>query len=131
MILDSSALLAILLAEPDAARYAAKISVTADVRMPGPTWVEAALVIESRADAVLTERFDSYLTEMGIRIMPFEPRHAVAARLAWSRYGRGRHPEKLNFGDCMAYGFAKAEGLPLLFKGGDFPLTDIDPALKD
>ena len=58
-------------------------------------------------------------------------RHAVAPQLAWSRYGRGRHPGKRNIGDCMADGFAKVEQLPLLFEGHDVPLTDTEPALKD
>ena len=57
--------------------------------------------------------------------------HALAARRAWATFGRGRHPTKLNFGDCMAYGYATVERRPLLFKGGDFSLTDIEPALKD
>ena len=102
MIVDSSALLAIILDEPDAQRYKVAL-VEADARhIPSPNWVEVALVVESRADDTLRERF-----------------------------GRGRRPAKLNYGDCMAYGFAKIEGKPLLFKGDDFALTDIEPALKD
>ena len=66
-----------------------------------------------------------------VRVEPFTAEHAALARQAWRDYGRGSgHPAKLNFGDCLAYGFAKAEREPLLFKGSDFPRTDIEPALR-
>ncbi len=131
MIVDSSALLAIILGEPDAARFATAIAGASDPMIPSPNWVEVALVTDSRADALLRDRFESHVSKMGLAIAPFLRVHAVAARRAWAKFGRGRHPAKLNFGDCMAYGFASVEGRPLLYKGGDFALTDIEPALKN
>ena len=130
MIVDSSALLAILLNEPDASVFAATIAASKLARMPAPNWLEVALVIEGRADDVLRERFDSVARDIDLVIAGFLPDHAAMARRAWRQFGRGRHPARLNYGDCMAYGFAKVEGEPLLFKGKDFPLTDIEPALK-
>ena len=131
MIVDSSALLAIILDEPEAARFAQVIAGAVGPRIPTPNWVEVALVTDARADALLRDRFEAYVGRMGLTIAPFLPVHAVAARHAWARFGRGQHPAKLNYGDCMAYGFARVEGKPLLFKGNDFALTDIEPALKD
>jgi ribonuclease VapC len=64
-------------------------------------------------------------------IVPLTPEHAIMARHAWRTFGKGTHKARLNFGDCLAYGLAKTEGEPLLFKGDDFVLTDIEPALKD
>ena len=131
MIVDSSALLAIILDEPDAQRYKVAL-VEADARhIPSPNWVEVALVVESRADDTLRERFEAMFDALEVTVAPFLPSHATEARRAWQRFGRGRRPAKLNYGDCMAYGFAKIEGKPLLFKGDDFALTDIEPALKD
>lgn len=131
MIVDSSALLAIILDEPDAYRFARAIADSIDPCLPAPNWLEVAMVTDGRADDALRARFDTYADRWHITIAEFRSEYATAARLAWQRFGRGRHAAKLNFGDCMAYGFARVEGRPLLFKGGDFPLTDIEPALKD
>lgn len=131
MIVDSSALIAIVFNERDATRYAAAIAGARTLRMAAANWLEAAIVVESRDGGALRQGFDDFVTEVGLDIVAFEHSHAAAARDAWRRFGKGRHPAKLNFGDCVAYGTAKAEGLPLLFKGDDFPLTDIEPALKD
>ena len=131
MIVDASAVLAVILQEPDAHRFSLALAETETARIAAPNWLEVALVIDSRADDDLHARFATLLRAMDIVVAPFEPRHATEARHAWQRFGRGRHPAKLNYGDCMAYGFAKAENKPLLFKGNDFALTDIAPALKD
>ena len=131
MIVDSSALLAINLDEPEAFRFGAAIAAGDGPRMPAPNWVEVALVMHSRVGALLRDCFKAYVGRMGLTIAPFLETHAVAAGHAWVQFGRGQHPAKLNFGDCMAYGFAKIEGEPLLFKGNDFSQTDIEPALKD
>ncbi len=131
MIVDSSAVLAIILDEPDARRYEMAMAAAGNRRIGSPNWVEVALVIEGRADAMLRDRFDAFANKLELTVAPFLPAHASEAREAWVRFGRGRHPAKLNFGDCMAYGFARVEAEPLLFKGGDFALTDIEPALKD
>lgn len=99
--------------------------------MSAATWFEATIVVEGRGDAVAAGRFDDFMTRFGIEVIPFTPTHAARARQAWVRFGKGRHKAGLNFGDCMAYATAREEGLPLLFKGNDFPHTDIEPALKD
>ena len=131
MIVDSSALLAVIFNEPDAARYEAALAAARTRRIPSPNWVEVAIVVEGRADDALRGRFETMADILEVSVAPFLAVHAAEAQRAWRQFGRGRHPAKLNYGDCMAYGFAAAEGEPLLFKGGDFALTDIEPALKD
>jgi len=131
VIVDSSALLAIILDEPDAERFALAIADAEEARIGAPNWVEVAIVTSARADSTLLDRMEGFVSDLRLRIAPFLASHALEARRAWQTFGRGRHPARLNYGDCMAYGFAKAEGDALLFKGGDFALTDIEPALKD
>ena len=99
--------------------------------MPAPTWFEAALAIETRGDDIAAHRFDEAVQRLRIEVIPFTLEHAEFARSARRLYGRGKHQARLNFGDCMVYGVAKAEREPLLFKGDDFAQTDIEPALKD
>ena len=130
MIIDASALLAIVLDEPDAAQYARAIASDQQPRIPSVTWFEASMRIEAAADAVALSRFDDFPRDFGIEIMPFTARHAEAARLGRRLYGRP-HPAGLNFGDCLVYGVAKVEREALLFKGNDFAQTDVEPALKD
>jgi ribonuclease VapC len=131
VIIDVSALLAVVLAEPDAARYARSLAGAAAPRMPSIAWFEAAMQVDAGGDAIAIHRFDDFIRDFGIRIVPFTAEHAHHARIARRLYGRGNHPARLNFGDCMVYGVAKAEQEPLLFKGNDFSQTDIEPALKD
>jgi ribonuclease VapC len=126
----SSALLAIILGEPDAALFATAIVEAPKARIATPNWVEVALVIDARADEALRACFDDYADAMCVAIIPFLPEHATQARLAWQRFGCGRHPAKLNYRDCTAYGVAKAKEQRLLFKGSDFALIDIEPALR-
>ena len=129
MIIDASALLAVVLAEPDAALYADAIAGAARPRIPSVTWFEAAMRIEAGGDDFAVTRFNAFAPDFGIEIMPFTERHASYARLGRRLYGRPQHPAGLNFGDCLVYGVAKAEQAPLLFKGNDFSQTDIEPAL--
>jgi ribonuclease VapC len=131
MIVDSSAVIAIIFDEPDGERYSEALAGAVAPRIPAPNWLEVAIAVGAREDGDLGRSFDAFLVRTGLEIAAFGQQHAEAAREGWRTFGKGRHPAKLNFGDCLAYGFAKAEGLPLLFKGNDFPLTDIDPALKD
>ena len=128
MIIDASALLAILLNEPDARRYADAIAGSPSRRMPSVTWFEATLVLEREGDEYIGSRFDDAVRTLDIEMIAFTPEHAQRARQARRIYGRGRHPARLNFGDCMAYAVAKMEGQPLLFKGDDFSQTDIEAA---
>lgn len=131
MIVDASALLAVVLAEPDAERYARALAGARDPRLPSVTWFEASMQVDAGGDEVAVTRFDEFVQRFDIRIIPFTAEHARHARAGRRLYGRNNHPARLNFGDCLVYGVAKAEREPLLFKGNDFSQTDIEPALKD
>ena len=129
MIVDSSAVLAVLFDEPDAERYDEAVVAAPRCRMSAASFLEAAMVLEGRdGGAAVGHELDDYLDEAGIELVPVTPDHARAARRAWRRFGKGNHPAGLNFGDCFAYALAEAEREPLLFKGGDFALTDIEAA---
>lgn len=129
MIVDSSAVVAILLREPDARRYARAIQTTSPCRMSVANALEAFIVAESRGGAAVGDALDILLEEGGIKLEPVTTDQLAAARRAWRRFGKGNHPAALNFGDCFAYALAETTGEPLLFKGGDFALTDISAAL--
>ncbi len=130
MIIDASALLAIVLAEPDAARYADAIADTDRRHMPAISWFEATLRVDQMGDPHAMRRFDDFARNFRIEIVPFTADHAREARRARRLYGKP-HKAQLNYADCMVYGVAKHEREPLLFKGNDFSQTDIEPALKD
>ena len=128
MIVDSSAVLAVLFHEPDAERYDTAIAGAPSCRMSMVNFLETAIVLESRSGADAGIDLDSYLEEAGIVLEPVTLEQAQAARRAWRRFGKGNHPAGLNFADCFAYALAEVSGEPLLFKGGDFELTDIEAA---
>ena len=128
MIIDSSALLAVLLDEPDAQRYEAAIAAARRRHMSAANFLETALVFEGRFGTGRGADLDLFLESAGIVIEPVTVEQAQRAREAWRRFGKGNHPAGLNFGDCFAYALADATREPLLFKGEDFALTDIDPA---
>jgi ribonuclease VapC len=130
VIIDASALLAVVLKEADGERYLDAILETPQRHMSVVNWLEATMVIEGRGDAVAVSRFEEFLGMAGIELRPVAVEQAMAARQAWRNYGRGKHKAALNFGDCFAYALAKTEGVPLLFKGNDFSQTDIEQALK-
>jgi ribonuclease VapC len=130
VIIDSSALLAIVLDESDAIQFARAIATSESRRMPSVTWFEASMRVDASGDAFAVSRFDDFVKDFRIDIVPFTSDHAREARRARILYGKPRHPARLNFGDCLAYGVAKHEREPLLFKGDDFSQTDIEPALK-
>ncbi len=129
MIVDTSALIAILRAEDDADRYIQALAEAADVRISAATWVEAAVVVDANRDPVLSGRFDDLISEAAITVEAVTADHARLARQAYRNFGKGQHPAGLNFGDCFSYALARATGQPLLFKGGDFTLTDVALAL--
>ena len=129
MIVDSSALAAILFEEPDAHRFAAALAAPTRHRMSAASYLETAIVVEHRAGAIGAQDLDRLLERARIELVPVTVEQAQAAREAWRRFGRGNHPATLNFGDCFAYALAETTGEPLLFKGNDFALTDIKPAL--
>jgi ribonuclease VapC len=89
------------------------------------TLVEASMVIESRTGIEGGRDLDLFIYRAGIEIVPVDAEQAELARIAWRKYGKGRHPACLNYGDCFSYALAKATGEPLLFKGSDFSGTDI------
>ena len=129
MIVDSSAVVAILNREPDAERYEDAIASALKRRMSVANLLEASIVVEGRGGAVAGHELDLLLERFGIELEPVTAEQLAAARRAWRRFGRGNHPAALNFGDCFAYALAETTGEPLLFKGGDFALTDVEAAL--
>jgi ribonuclease VapC len=130
MIVDTSALIAILRDEPDAMAYARAIANAAIRRISAATFVETAAVIDASRDPIASRRFDDLLREARFEIEPVTEAQARIAREAYRDFGRGSgHQARLNFGDCFAYALAKAMNEPLLFKGDDFTRTDLTSAL--
>jgi ribonuclease VapC len=129
MVLDTSALLALLLDEPEAEAY--RVALEADeVRLVGAaTLLETAIVIEARKGDAGGRELDLLIHKAGITVVAVEAEHVAEARRAWRRFGRGRHAAGLNFGDVFAYALARTSGEPLLFKGDDFARTDISRAI--
>ena len=126
MIIDTSALVAILRNEPDAERYAASIERARTRRISAATYVELGAVIDGARDPVVSRRLDELLDAASIVIERVTAEQARMAREAYRDFGRGSgHAANLNFGDCFAYALAKAIGEPLLFKGDDFSKTDV------
>ena len=129
MIVDTSALMAILLDEPDAALYARTLAGATSLAMSAATWVEAAIVVEAHSRGQGGGALDALIRQAGIRIEPVTEAQAYTAREATLNFGRGRHPASLNMGDCFSYALAKCTGEPLLFKGEYFARTDVSPAI--
>ncbi len=130
MIVDSSALLAVLSGEPDAEQFAKALTTNDGVAISAGTLLETSIVVDSRRDAVLSARLDELLHVAGVSVQPITARQATIARQAYRDFGKGGgHPAGLNFGDCFAYALAKDTGQPLLFKGDDFTHTDLRSAL--
>ncbi len=131
MIVDASAVLAVLFRETDAPRFAAAMVNRPGLRMSVANWFEVAMAVERRGGPNGKHAFEELMTTLSIEIMPLTQAHADQALVAWQVFGKGVHPASLNFGDCLAYGVAKVTGEPLLFKGNDFSQTDVKPALRD
>jgi ribonuclease VapC len=129
MIVDTSALLAILREEPEAAACASAIESSTVCRLSAANFVEAAAVVDGSRDPIASRRFDDLLEAAEIVVEPVTEVQARTAREAYRDFGKGSgHPAKLNFGDCFAYALAKVTGEPLLFKGDDFAHTDVKRA---
>jgi ribonuclease VapC len=128
VILDTSAVIAILRAEPEASAMAEAMSSAGARGISAVSYVEAAVVIDSSHDPIASRRFDDFFREAEVVIEPVTFRQAKIAREAYRDFGKGRHRAGLNFGDCFSYALAKATGKPLLFKGNDFSHTDVEPA---
>lgn len=130
MIIDTSALIAILRDEREARVFAEAIEAATGRRISAANFLEAAVVIDGSRDPVASRRFDELIDVAQIEVAPVTERQARIARDAYRDFGRGTgHPAGLNFGDCFAYALAKDAGEPLLFKGSDFSHTDVAPAL--
>jgi ribonuclease VapC len=129
MIIDTSALLAVLFGEKGAETYAQAISEAEDCRISATTFVEVSIVVESQTGDAGSRQWDAFCRTASISIEPVTEEHAHAARQAWSEFGKGRHAAGLNFGDCFSYAFAKVSGEPLLFKGQDFRKTSVPAVL--
>ena len=128
MIIDTSAILAILLRESDSERYEQAIADSWPRRMTAVALLEATMVVEGRGGIGASNDLDAFLKRTQVELVPVTAEHVASARQAWRRFGKGNHPAALNFGDCFAYALAAVSGEPLLFKGGDFAQTDIEAA---
>ena len=127
MIIDTSVLVALILGEPEAAAFSKVIAAHPVRRISAASYVELAAVIDGRGDAVLSGVLDTTIQASSIEIAAFTPAQARLARIAYQQFGRGSgHPARLNMGDCFSYALARDLGEPLLFKGRDFALTDIE-----
>lgn len=125
MVIDTSAILAILFDEPDAERYAGAVA-EADRRViSAGSLLEVAIVIDNQAGPAAGRQLDAFVERARITVEPVTEHQVRIARQAYLGHGKGNHPAGLNFGDCFAYALAKATREPLLFKGGDFSQTDV------
>ena len=131
IVVDASAIVAIVRGEPDRRRFIESIRNDGDARLSAVNYVESAMVCggaKGPAGRALFERDLAILQLLGLSVAPADPAQAEGAREAFSRYGRKRHPAALNLGDCFAYALAKSLAAPLLYKGDDFAKTDIRAA---
>lgn len=128
MILDSSAVVAVLLREPDFETLFNKLSAASDVGIGVPTLVETCIVLSARLKGDARGLLSRFLSEASVATIPLGDVHWGSAVDAWLTYGKGRHRASLNFGDCLAYATAKVAGRPLLCTGEGFPRTDIEIA---
>ena len=125
MVLDSSAIIAILLKEPEAIQFAEAIEDSDTTLLSAASLLEASIIIESRLGPEGARDLDLFVYRAEIEIVPVDREQVEIARTAWRKYGKGRHPAGLNYGDCFSYALAKATGEQLLFKGNDFSGTDL------
>jgi len=128
MIVDASAIVAILRAEPEAYEFAETLKLAPVCRMSAVTYVETGIVIDCNRDPVLSNRLDELIQKVEIQVESVTRRQAEAARRAYRDFGKGRHKAGLNLGDCFAYALAKDLDEPLLFKGRAFRHTDVEVA---
>lgn len=127
MVLDTSAILAILLDEPERRAFNEAIEAADSRALSAATFVEVSMVIEARHGAEGLRDLDLFLERAGVELVAVDPEQAHVARRAFSRFGKGRHPAGLNYGDCFSYALATVLGEPLLYKGDDFRHTDVIP----
>lgn len=129
IVVDTSALIAVLRREPDAELFETALMDAEACVLSAVSLFEAALVVIGRSSPDAADALEALLRKYGVQVAPFDAELAAVARDAFVRFGKGRHPAGLNMGDCASYALAKALGLPLLFKGNDFAQTDIAAVL--
>lgn len=129
MVIDTSAVVAILQSEPASPRLIDALEAAADRRMSAASLVETSIVMLNRYGEYGEKEVDLFLQRVQVDVAPVNPDHAEIARSAFRRFGKGRHPAALNFCDCFSYALAIAMGEPLLFVGTDFGLTDVEVAV--
>lgn len=127
MVLDSSAILTILMGEPERRAFNEAIESAETNLLSVASFVEISIVIEARHGAEGLRDFDLFIERAGIELISVDVEQGRAARHAYALYGKGRHPAGLNYGDCFAYALARVLAQPLLYKGTDFSLTDVQP----
>jgi ribonuclease VapC len=125
VVIDSSVLIAILLEEPEAERFTKLLIEANSIYISAVSIVESSMVIEYKKGEQGASQYDELLKTIAPTVIAFDSQQASLARTAWRKYRKGRHPAKLNFGDCCSYATAKHLNQPLLFKGNDFSQTDI------
>ena len=130
MIVDSSAIVAILKGEPEADDFLDALEAAAVCRMSAASFLETAIVIDNLKNPVASREFDDVIRETGIGIEPVTAEQVRVARDAYRDFGKRKGKARLNFGDCFAYALAKTTGEPLLFKGNNFIHTDVTPAIQ-
>jgi ribonuclease VapC len=131
IVLDSSALVAIMRDEPETGRFVEAIATARARLLSSVNYLETCMVLAGpKGKEAVWRPFDAFLARARVEVAAFDREQAQAAREAFLRFGKGRHPAALNFGDCAAYALAKSRRVPLLFKGGDFLKTDIAPAVQ-
>lgn len=131
MIIDSSAILAILKGEPEAESIAASLEDADQLRISAATWLETSVVVDRFRNPLLSARLDEIFSNPRLIVDPFTPEQAIVARQAYRDFGKGSgHPSSLNFGDCFSYALAHTRREPLLYKGDDFRHTNLRSALE-
>jgi ribonuclease VapC len=128
MVLDTSVIVAIIGEEAGAQQLFGKVKESPVKAVGAPTLVEAGMVLTSKLQDRARPIIDEFLRRTGVEVVPFTDEHYRVAVSAFQRYGKGRHPAALNFGDCLSYAVARLSGMPLLFTGDDFSKTDIPRA---
>lgn len=126
MVIDTSAVMAILNDEPERRSFNEAIEKAESCLMSAASFVEASIVLEARKGYEGVRDFDLFVARAGIKLAEVDAEQAETARMAFRKFGKGRHAASLNFGDCFSYALAKATGFPLLFKGNDFSQTDVE-----
>ena len=126
MVIDTSAVLAIFLGEPERRQFLDAILQAGKRQISAATVLETGIVLDSKRGEAAGREFDLFVVRTNLEVVPVDAEQVETARSAWRRFGKGRHAAALNFGDCFTYGLAKLSGEPVLAKGSDFARTDIE-----